>query len=61
VFQPVVPVAPSRPHHELIRWSARRSAQIAVCLTDLERGYVTAADDGNLKFAPDFPSGHGRG
>ncbi|MCF1597750.1 relaxase domain-containing protein [Streptomyces muensis] len=39
--------------HELIRWTSRRSAQIAACLTDLEHEYVTATDDdGNLKFAP---------
>ncbi|MFI9080936.1 MobF family relaxase [Streptomyces sioyaensis] len=38
--------------HELIGWSSRRSEQIAACLTDLEREYVTATDDdGNLKFA----------
>jgi conjugative relaxase-like TrwC/TraI family protein len=36
--------------HELIRWTFRRSAQIAACLTDLEHGYVAATDDGNLKF-----------
>ncbi|MFB7186951.1 MobF family relaxase [Streptomyces sp. NPDC056230] len=30
--------------HELIRWTARRSEQIAVCLTDLEHEYVTATD-----------------
>ncbi|MFF7845193.1 MobF family relaxase [Streptomyces ossamyceticus] len=40
--------------HELIRWTSRRSAQIAACLTDLEREYVTATDDdGNLKFGPE--------
>ncbi|WP_331745839.1 MobF family relaxase, partial [Streptomyces sp. NBC_00872] len=40
--------------HELIRWTSRRSAQIAACLTDLEHEYVTATDDdGNLKFAPE--------
>ncbi|MFQ6199426.1 relaxase domain-containing protein [Streptomyces sp. NPDC000405] len=39
--------------HELIRWTSRRSEQIAACLTDLEREYVTATDDdGHLKFAP---------
>ncbi|MCX4799889.1 relaxase domain-containing protein [Streptomyces sp. NBC_01242] len=39
--------------HELIRWTARRSEQIAACLTDLEHEYVTATDDdGTLKFAP---------
>ncbi|MGW7409752.1 relaxase domain-containing protein [Streptomyces sp. NPDC054833] len=40
--------------HELIRWTARRSEQIAACLQDLEHEYVTATDDhGNLKFAPE--------
>ncbi|MEV5049341.1 MobF family relaxase [Streptomyces griseoincarnatus] len=39
--------------HELIRWTSRRSAQIAACLTDLEHEYVTATDDGNLKFGPE--------
>ncbi|MFJ9588749.1 MobF family relaxase [Streptomyces acidicola] len=39
--------------HELIRWTARRSEQIATCLTDLEHEYVTSTDDdGNVKFAP---------
>ncbi|MFD7409485.1 MobF family relaxase [Streptomyces sp. NPDC059866] len=39
--------------HELIRWTARRSTQIAACLTDLEHEYATATDDdGNLKFVP---------
>ncbi|MFE7404219.1 MobF family relaxase [Streptomyces sp. NPDC057557] len=39
--------------HELIRWTSRRSEQIAACLTGLEHEYVTATDDdGNLKFAP---------
>lgn len=38
---------------ELIRWTSCRSAQIAACLTDLEREYVTATDDGNLKFGPE--------
>lgn len=39
--------------HELIRWTARRSAQIAACLEDLEHEYVTAVDDdGELKFLP---------
>lgn len=38
---------------ELIGWTARRSEQIAACLSDLEHEYVTATDDdGNLKFAP---------
>ncbi|MEU7436126.1 MobF family relaxase [Streptomyces sioyaensis] len=40
--------------HELIGWTSRRSEQIAACLTDLKREYVTATDDdGNLKFAPE--------
>ncbi|MFF4658950.1 relaxase domain-containing protein [Streptomyces sp. NPDC001381] len=40
--------------HELIRWTSRRSAQIAACLTDLEHEYVAATDDdGNLKFGPE--------
>ncbi|MFI2215169.1 MobF family relaxase [Streptomyces sp. NPDC020141] len=39
--------------HDLIRWTARRSDQIAACLADLEYQYVTAVDDqGNPKFAP---------
>ncbi|MDX3481995.1 MobF family relaxase, partial [Streptomyces scabiei] len=39
--------------HELIRWTARRSDQIAACLEDLEHEYVTAVDDdGELKFLP---------
>ena len=38
--------------HELIRWTSRRSDQIAACLAELEHEYVTAVDDdGNLKFA----------
>ncbi|MGA5364225.1 MobF family relaxase [Streptomyces purpurascens] len=32
--------------HELIRWTSRRSDQIAACLEDLEHEYVTAVDDG---------------
>ncbi|MFI1622385.1 MobF family relaxase [Streptomyces lydicus] len=40
--------------HELIGWTSRRSEQIAACLAELEREYVTATDDdGNLKFAPE--------
>ncbi|WP_192582743.1 MobF family relaxase [Streptomyces triticiradicis] len=40
--------------HELIRWTSRRSDQIATCRADLEHEYVTAVDDdGNLKFAPE--------
>ncbi|MFG3042879.1 MobF family relaxase [Streptomyces sp. NPDC048330] len=39
--------------HELIRWTSRRSDQIAACLADLEHEYVTAVDDdGELKFLP---------
>lgn len=39
--------------HEVIGWTARRSEQIAVCLQELEREYVTAVDDdGNPKFLP---------
>ncbi|MFJ3339193.1 MobF family relaxase [Streptomyces sp. NPDC086766] len=40
--------------HELIRWTSRRSDQIAACWAELEHEYVTAVDDdGNLKFAPE--------
>ncbi|MEU1558533.1 MobF family relaxase [Streptomyces scabiei] len=38
--------------HELIRWTARRSDQIAACLEELEHEYVTAVDDDELKFLP---------
>ncbi|MFF4331161.1 MobF family relaxase [Streptomyces sp. NPDC001591] len=39
--------------HELIRWTSRRSDQIAACMEDLEHEYVTAVDDdGELKFLP---------
>ncbi|MFJ3439369.1 MobF family relaxase [Streptomyces cyaneofuscatus] len=39
--------------HGLIRWTARRSDQIATCLSELEHEYVTAVDDdGELKFLP---------
>ncbi|AEY86867.1 putative TraA-like protein [Streptomyces hygroscopicus subsp. jinggangensis 5008] len=39
--------------HELIRWTARRSDQIAACLAELEHEYVTAVDDdGELRFLP---------
>ncbi|MET9887630.1 MobF family relaxase [Streptomyces sp. NPDC006430] len=39
--------------HELIRWTSRRSDQIAACLAGLEHEYVTAVDDdGELKFLP---------
>ncbi|WP_030677617.1 relaxase domain-containing protein [Streptomyces cellulosae] len=38
---------------ELIRWTSRRSAQIAACLAELEHEYVTAVDDdGEPKFLP---------
>lgn len=40
--------------HELIRWTSRRSDQIAACRAELEHEYVTAVDDdGNLKFVPE--------
>ncbi|MFE5881534.1 MobF family relaxase [Streptomyces hydrogenans] len=39
--------------HELIRWTARRSDQIAACLAELEHEYVTAVDDdGEPQFLP---------
>ncbi|MFJ8663509.1 relaxase domain-containing protein [Streptomyces sp. NPDC093795] len=39
--------------HELIRWTSRRSDQIADCLAELEREYVTAVDDdGEPRFLP---------
>ncbi|MFG2594948.1 MobF family relaxase [Streptomyces sp. NPDC048462] len=39
--------------HELIRWTSRRSDQIAACMEDLEHEYVTAVkDDGTLKYLP---------
>ncbi|MFC9035404.1 MobF family relaxase, partial [Streptomyces arboris] len=39
--------------HELIRWTAQRSDQIATCLAELEHEYVTAVDDdGEPKFLP---------
>ncbi|MET7889183.1 relaxase domain-containing protein [Streptomyces avermitilis] len=39
--------------HGLIRWTSRRSDQIAACLAELEHEYVTAVDDdGELKFLP---------
>ncbi|MEU7348706.1 MobF family relaxase [Streptomyces bacillaris] len=39
--------------HELIRWTSRRSDQIAACLTELEEEYVTAVDDdGEPRFLP---------
>ncbi|MEU5459242.1 MobF family relaxase [Streptomyces globisporus] len=39
--------------HELIRWTARRSDQIATCLAELEHEYVTAVDDnGEPRFLP---------
>ncbi|MFH8480490.1 hypothetical protein [Streptomyces sp. NPDC018055] len=31
--------------HELVRWTARRSDQIATCLSEQEHEYVTAVDD----------------
>jgi hypothetical protein len=39
--------------HELIRWTSRRSDQIAACLAGLEHEYVTAVgDDGEPRFLP---------
>ncbi|AYV32444.1 hypothetical protein EES41_37415 (plasmid) [Streptomyces sp. ADI95-16] len=39
--------------HELIRWTARRSDQIAASLSEREHEYVTAVDDdGGLRFLP---------
>ncbi|MFF7172922.1 relaxase domain-containing protein [Streptomyces pseudovenezuelae] len=38
--------------YELIRWTSRRSDQIAACLTELEHEYVTAVDDGEPRFLP---------
>lgn len=39
--------------HELIRWTSRRSDQIAACLSELEHEYVTAVDDdGTPRFLP---------
>lgn len=39
--------------HELIRWTSKRSDQIAACLEELEQEYVTAVDDdGELRFLP---------
>ncbi|MGK5628577.1 MobF family relaxase [Streptomyces sp. URMC 123] len=39
--------------HELIRWIARCGDQIAACLAELEREYVTAVDDdGKPRFLP---------
>ncbi|MFJ1804021.1 MobF family relaxase [Streptomyces sp. NPDC088180] len=39
--------------HGLIRWTARRSDQIAACLTELEHEYVTSVDDdGEPKYLP---------
>ncbi|MDG9688305.1 MobF family relaxase [Streptomyces sp. DH18] len=39
--------------HELIRWTARRSEQIATCLAELEHEYVTTVDDdGQPKYLP---------
>ncbi|MFF3531817.1 MobF family relaxase [Streptomyces rubiginosohelvolus] len=39
--------------HGLIRWTARRSDQIAACLSELEHEYVAAVDDdGEPKYLP---------
>ncbi|WP_199889922.1 MobF family relaxase [Streptomyces badius] len=39
--------------HELIRWTSRRSDQIAACIEELEHEYVTAVDDdGEPRFLP---------
>ncbi|MGW5497718.1 relaxase domain-containing protein [Streptomyces olivaceoviridis] len=39
--------------HELIRWTSRRSDQIAACRAELEHEYVTAVDDdGEPRFLP---------
>ncbi|MGW9247538.1 hypothetical protein [Streptomyces badius] len=38
--------------HELIRWTAQRSDQIASSLSELEHEYVTAVDDGEPKYLP---------
>ncbi|WP_146228961.1 MobF family relaxase [Streptomyces sp. NWU339] len=39
--------------HKLIRWTARRSDQIAACRQDLEHEYVTSVDDdGEPRFLP---------
>ncbi|CAL9670656.1 hypothetical protein [Streptomyces sp. enrichment culture] len=39
--------------HELIRWTSRRSDQIAACPAELEDEYVTAVDDvGEPRFLP---------
>ncbi|ALO91298.1 TraA-like protein [Streptomyces hygroscopicus subsp. limoneus] len=39
--------------HELIRWTSRRSDQIAACLAELGHEYVTAVDDdGEPRFLP---------
>ncbi|KOG86789.1 hypothetical protein ADK38_29055, partial [Streptomyces varsoviensis] len=39
--------------HELIRWTSRRSDQIAACRAELEHEYVTAIDDdGEPRFLP---------
>ncbi|MFF3967940.1 MobF family relaxase [Streptomyces griseorubiginosus] len=49
--QPVMEIAGVP--HELIRWTSRRSDQIAACLEDLEHEYVTAVDDdGESRFLP---------
>lgn len=42
--------------HELVRWTARRSDQIATCLSELEHEYVSAVDDDHeLRFLPLVP------
>ncbi|MEU5451933.1 hypothetical protein [Streptomyces californicus] len=38
--------------HELIRWTVRRSDQIATCISELEHEYVTAVDDDELRLLP---------
>ncbi len=38
--------------HELIRWPARPSDQIAACLAELEHEYVTTVDDGEPRYLP---------
>ncbi|MER6736492.1 MobF family relaxase [Streptomyces puniciscabiei] len=39
--------------HELIRWTSRRSDQIAACRAELEHEYITAVDDdGEPRFLP---------
>nr|WP_234310708.1 MULTISPECIES: MobF family relaxase [unclassified Streptomyces] len=38
--------------HELIRWTVRRSDQIATCISELEHEYITAVDDDELRLLP---------